>query len=191
MFREGGAGFREAVENVVCLVRSAGRLTGIEADGVVIYGQSAGGVDGLFVALAGEDAIAQWDAFAAEQDGPGQQIAGANEGPFELRGFVGYAGGYAAPMLMRSMNEPLADFLSPHARLNGPSRVIRMIEGERDETIPPPAVALHAQLAEALAAAGHDVRREQVDDVHIPTTGSAGWRASLDAITELALGQRE
>jgi hypothetical protein len=181
MFREGGGGFREAVENVVCLVRSAGALTGLEADGVVVYGQSAGGVDGLFVTLAGDEAIAQWDRYAAAHDGPGPQIECAGDEPFEVAGFVGYAGGYEAPWMLREANPTLADFLIPRARLDGAPSVIRMIEGERDTTIPPPIAARNAELA-----AGHDVQRTTVDDVHIPTTESEGWRASLEAIVELA-----
>jgi hypothetical protein len=186
MFRGGGAGFGEAVENVVCLVRSAGGPTGLESEGVVVFGQSAGGFDGLFATLAGDEAIAQWDRYASEHGGPGPQIECAGAEPFEVSGFVGYAGGYEAPWMLREANPALADFLIAAARVDGAPSVIRMIEGERDTTIPPSIAARHAELAEALRAAGHDVQRATVDDAHIPTTDSAGWRASLEAIVELA-----
>ncbi len=189
MMREGGAGFREAVENVSCLVRSAGELAGVEAERVAIYGQSAGGVDGLFVALEGEAAPDAWGGY---QDGAiGQQVECATDGgAFRLDGFVGLNGGYEAPYAMRSLNEELGQFMSPFSRVEQSARTLRFIVGTGDETIPAPIQGRHRELFSTLKQTGHDVAVREVDDVHIPQTGSAGWVASLDAITELLGGSR-
>lgn len=120
---EGGAGFREAVENAVWLVSSAAELSGIEAERLVVYG---------------------------------------------------------------SLNADLGTFMSPFSRLERPARVLRFVVGSRDEVIPAPIQARHKELFEALREAGHDVAVTTVDDGHIPTTGSPGWQASVDAITGLA-----
>ena len=181
---EGGGGFREAVENAVWLVGSAAELTGIEAERLVVYGQSAGGVNGLFVALEGDGAIAAWDAYCG--GAITQQTSGSTTGGFKVDGFVGLNGGYEAPYAMRSLNADLGTFMSPFSRLERPARVLRFVVGSRDEVIPSPIQARHKELFEALRGAGHDVAVTTVDDGHIPTTGSPGWQASVDAITGLA-----
>jgi acetyl esterase/lipase len=185
MMREGGAGFREAVENVASLVGSAGELAGVQADRVIVFGQSAGGVNGLFVALEGDGAVESWDAYRDGEIGRQTESAFA-AGPFRLDGFVGLNGGYEAPYAMRSANEELAAFLTPFSRLDRPERTLRFIVGMKDELIPAPIATRHRELFSALESAGHDVVVTEVDDGHMPTTGSPGWQASLDAITTLA-----
>jgi dienelactone hydrolase len=184
MMRSGGSDFREAIENAGCLVRSAGALAGVEATRVILYGQSAGGLGGIFVTLEDEGTAAAWDTYDGGTVEP--QIECANEGAFRIDGFVGLNGGFEAPYAARSLDEDLAGFLTMFSRVDRPSRVLRFIVSSRDEIVPPPILGRHQDLFTALTDAGHDVTVTTVDDVHIPETDSPGWQASLEAIRDLA-----
>ena len=124
--RESGQGYREMYEVITCAIRYA-RATatdfGGNPDRVILVGFSMGAIQGAWVALAGESLNPMWEAFAADQGGPPQQVECAANGVTEkVDIFVGIGGPYKIVEGLQEKDAELWKIASPMAHLGAKPR---------------------------------------------------------------------
>jgi dipeptidyl aminopeptidase/acylaminoacyl peptidase len=167
--RERGQGYREMSEVLTCAIRYA-RSTALDYGGdpdrVILVGFSMGAIQGSWVSLAGENLAPMWDAFAAEQGGPPQQVrCAADEGAENVDVFIGIGGNYYLIESLQEGNEALWKIASPLAHIGqSPNLVIRLLHGERDDQVNPES---SIQFNEVLAEAGYDSELILYDGIHL------------------------
>ena len=187
--QDNGAPMREMLEGVACAVRFArDSMTafGSSSDRMILVGQSAGGYGALWAALVEDNVMSVWDDYAANHDGPSQQLSCVAQGvSAEVDVFVGYAGGYRVFELVDDPDlEDLLAVLSPDTHIGANSDlVIRMLAGTMDGIVPEPIQQRHLDLSRLLIENGYDTTYTMVEAGHFLTD------ASHDPILEAVVAQ--
>ena len=167
----GGAPFREAFDAAECAIRFAHDRAGeygSQTDRVIVLGQSAGGLLGMWLAVVGDDVDAVWGGFVQTRGGPVRQLeCVAADASAAAESFVGYAGAYRIMETMRDLDEELAGVFDPttHVGRHTGTR-IRALHGTQDLLTPPEFVPVHEDLIAELQAAGQDATWMTIEAGH-------------------------
>ena len=183
-----GSGLRDIYEIGACAIRFARAEAQAYGGGrgpVVVLGQSAGGVVGLWATLVGDDGDEVWDDFAATRGGPPKQqdcTGGAASAVPDA--FVGYAGGYNVFDLVMDEDAELHELVSPGSHVGRNAQVLmRFMVGSSDTVVPSFLQERHEELYEAMVESGYDATWTTIDAGHFVTSASHG--PIVEAVTDV------
>ena len=172
---------RQLVETASCAIRFA-RAKAPDFNGspnrVIWAGFSAGGYAGGFAAFHVPDHFALWDEFAANNDGPSQQVQCAVDGGSDqVNDLVMLSSSFYLPPEAKEKDPELWDFLNQiyPPGINTDLRV-RMIHGTKDNIVP---YADAQSFYNTLKGGGYDIELEAVE--------GGGHGVYLDQIVETIL----
>ncbi len=164
-----GAGYRAMSEFLGCAIgyaRATAGDFGGDSDRVVLVAHSWGSLYGAWFALGSDSLPAQWEQYAADQDGPPAQADCEADSSSHVEAFVGVGGGRYADVEKQLQDNPgLSQLVSPFSYLDlNPSLPIRLLLGNDDRVADPES---SPAFNEALLEAGYDSELITFDGAHI------------------------
>lgn len=190
LFQNEGAGLRQAFDNSACVVRFARAMVseyGGNSERVIMFGHSAGGYNGMWIALVGDAVERVWDEFTSEQGAPPKQVdCVIGDVSAELDSFIGFAGAYVynnnAWAAVKDENPELDQVASLNSYIGDhPDLPIRFIHGESDPIVP---AQENEPFFKDLLEAGYDITWTRVGGSHFLIEDGPAWGSIIVMILE-------